>query len=741
MITRINHKCTVAICCLSFIAINSSSLKAQNRRLVWAEEFNATIIDRSIWSFNMGPSNDNVHYYTDRSDNARIESGILRILALKESYEGFNYTAALLSTKNSINWRYGRMEARIKLPGTNGFVPAFWMMPVDDQYGWWPLSGEIDIMEHPTNSVDKIGCGVHFGVYGSTTGPEPRNALIRVPDAETAFHVYAIEWTPDKIDFYIDNNKHLTFNNDHGGFLTWPFNQPFYIILDVAVGGSWVGNPDASTVFPAVMEVDYVRVYQYMNDVAIIGADFVPYNSQSISYSVPDIAGASYAWSVPGDARIVSGQNTHQIAVDWGIFGGDISVVLTTGDGSFEKNYPVKVSSNYLKNAGFEKGLKYWSNYKSYLYNADFSLTPLDAHDGQYSMHADVATFGTLAWEVSLLKENVNLEAGTPYNVSFWAKTDGGANSVIGAIINASNYSVYKLKTIDITDSWAQYNMDFTATENATAVYKLDLGDHMGDYFFDDFVFTTPELIKMNLVKNADFSDSIHPWIFNTLWPAEATGTVQNGECAVIIDNGGVFTWDIHLGQTGFSIENGKEYIVSFDSYADEPRQISVIVGKNSDPWTGYSGDHIFSLTTAKQTYTFSFVMNLPTDHQARFGFDIGASSNDVFIDNVLLREATNPSNVNRKVDSFPESFKLYQNYPNPFNPVTTIKYYLQKPSDVSLKVINTVGQEIVTLADGFQTAGEHQIKWTPGSVPSGIYFIRLHAGDLSATRKIVLQK
>ncbi|HEX9971709.1 MAG TPA: glycoside hydrolase family 16 protein, partial [bacterium] len=205
MIPRINRKCAIAVYCLLFLTINTAALKAQNRQLVWADEFNETTIDRSLWSFGKGPGNDNVHYYTDRPQNARIESGILRIIALEESYEGFNYTSALLNTKNSVNWRYGRIEARIKQPGTNGFVPAFWMMPVNDQYGWWPMSGEIDIMEHPTNSVDKIFCGVHFGVYDPITGSESRGTNIQVPDAEAAFHIYAIEWTPDKIDFYIDN--------------------------------------------------------------------------------------------------------------------------------------------------------------------------------------------------------------------------------------------------------------------------------------------------------------------------------------------------------------------------------------------------------------------------------------------------------------------------------------------------------------------------------------------------------
>jgi beta-glucanase (GH16 family) len=713
---------------------------AQTGKLVWADEFNETAIDRSIWSFDKGPINDCLHYFTDRPENAKIENGRLCIIALEEKYEGFDYTAALLNTKNSVYWRYGRMEARIKLPGTNGFVPAFWMMPVDDHYGWWPLSGEIDIMEHPTNQVDMIYGTVHSGAYNSFTGSGSRGSHIQIPDAETAFHVYAIEWTPDKIDFYVDNQKYFTFNNEYSGFEKWPFDQPFYIILSMGVGGGWVGSPDATSVFPAIMEVDYVRVYQYLNDAAINGADFVSYNSQKISYSVPDIVGADFSWSVPGDAQIVSGHNTNQIEVDWGIFGGDVSAVVDTSGGSYEISYPVIVSANYLKNAGFEKGVKYWNNTISYPCKADFLLTTADAHSGQYSLFVDITTPGTNAWDISFSEKDIILEAGKEYNISFWAKTESGVNTINTAVINSSDYSAYTNKTITLTADWAQYDLSFTAPLNAIALYKIDLGDHSGKYFFDDFVFTTPELTKMNQVKNADFSDGIEPWLITTLWPAQAIGTVENGECAVHIESEGTNTWDINLGQVGFSIENGKEYIVSFDAYASDPRQISAFVGKNSDPWTVYSGSHVLSLTTTKQTFSYSFIMEETSDYQSRIGFDIGVSLIDVYFDNISLREYKTPTYLNNNINSVPVSSKLYQNYPNPLNSVTTIKYYLDKSADVSLKILNLIGKEIVTLVDGFQVAGEHQITWSPERLPNGIYFSRLQVDNFRDTKKIILQ-
>ncbi len=326
-------------CILILLCGTGFNLTAQNLQLVWADEFEGTTIDPSIWQYESGPSNDNVQFYTDRTQNAKLLDGKLQIIALKESYQGYEYTSAHIRTEQAQSWRYGRMEASIKLPGTPGFVPAFWMLPVDQMYGWWPYSGEIDIMEHPTNEISKIYGTVHTETYNLFAGPlPPGGSTIDVPDAESAFHLYAIEWTPEKIDFFVDDQKYYSFENDHGSTATWPFNQPFYIILNLAVGGGWVGTPGESTVFPAIMEVDYVRVYQDLNDMEIQGSEFVTYNTEDVSYSLGEIEGASYLWSVPGGAEITSGQGSPQITVNWGLFGGNVEAVITTDHGLHLKN-------------------------------------------------------------------------------------------------------------------------------------------------------------------------------------------------------------------------------------------------------------------------------------------------------------------------------------------------------------------------------------------------------------------
>ena len=626
------------VCFLTTMLFYTSDLNAQNRKLIWADEFAGITIDRSVWSFDSGPANDNIHFFTDRPENARIEGGKLHIIAREEPYQGYGYTSALLKTSRSVYWRYGRIEARIKLPATNGLVPAFWMLPEDDAYGWWPESGEIDIMEHPTNEISKIYGTVHTGAYNYFAGSQPQGSSIRIPDAETAFHVYAVEWNPDEMEFYVDDQKYFTFWNLHSGSETWPFNQPFYIILSMAVGGGWVGEPDSTSTFPAVMEVDYIRVYQDMNDMTICGADFVLSHSQSVSYSIPDIEGADVVWSIPEEAEIVSGQGTHKITVDWGTLGGDVIVDIFTQGGTYTIGVPVTVSLNHIKNGGLERGVKYWRKTGPFPAEADFTLTSENTYAGDYSLFVDVKTPGDNPWDAQLSQPDLPLEAGKQYEASFFARTANMRRDINIAIVNSANYALYASKIVTLTGNWEQHHLSFAVPSDTIASFNFDLGGKIGRYCFDEIALTTPEVDNLSLVANGDFANGDAGWTLTTLWPAQATAVAVNGEYSVSISHGGINIWDINIGQVGLPIEKGKQYVVSFDAYAAAPRQISALVGKNAAPWTVYSCSQIISLTTTKKTYTYTFTMNYETDSQARLGFDLGGSSIDVVFDNIMLQ-------------------------------------------------------------------------------------------------------
>lgn len=241
--------------------------KAQFNKLVWAEEFDYKgLPDSSKWGYDIGGhgwGNNELQYYTKaRLQNASVGNGMLTITAIKEPTEGSQYSSARLVSKNKGDWTYGRMEIRARLPIGRGTWAAIWMLPTGWEYGDWPRSGEIDIMEFVGYEPDSVYGTVHTKSFNHTIGTQVTKGL-RFTDLKEAFHVYGIEWTSDKMAFLIDGKKFHEFKNNGSGIDAWPFNKPFHMLLNLAVGGGWGGKMGVDeSIFPQTMQVDYVRVYQ-----------------------------------------------------------------------------------------------------------------------------------------------------------------------------------------------------------------------------------------------------------------------------------------------------------------------------------------------------------------------------------------------------------------------------------------------------------------------------------------------
>ena len=239
--------------------------------LVWSDEFDGISIDTTKWNFEIGNGewgwgNNELQYYTGRTQNARIENGNLVIEAREESYGGESYTSARMTTQNKAFWTYGKMEARIKLPYGQGMWPAFWMMPQEFWNPGWPESGEIDIME-AVNTVAWVKSSLHYGQNDPQIHNSYGSAEYYLPGGgnfSQDFHVYGMEWEEGIFKFFVDGVQIGSTTSWWATYEAWPapFNRPFFFILNVAVGGQWPGSPDGSTVFPQQMLVDWVRVYQ-----------------------------------------------------------------------------------------------------------------------------------------------------------------------------------------------------------------------------------------------------------------------------------------------------------------------------------------------------------------------------------------------------------------------------------------------------------------------------------------------
>ena len=242
--------------------------------LVWSDEFNGpsgSAVDSTKWSFDVGGKgwgNDELETYTGRTANAQLEGGSLVIKAIKETFTGAdkitrNYTSARLLTKNKFSQAYGRFEARIKIPYGQGIWPAFWMLGNNIDTLRWPNCGEIDIMENIGREPSMVHGTFHGPGYSGGNGIGAAYTLTGGKKFSDDFHRFAVEWEPNIMRFYVDGNLYQTRTPlDLPAGTSWVFDHPFFIILNVAVGGGWPGNPDATTAFPQQMLVDYVRVYR-----------------------------------------------------------------------------------------------------------------------------------------------------------------------------------------------------------------------------------------------------------------------------------------------------------------------------------------------------------------------------------------------------------------------------------------------------------------------------------------------
>jgi len=266
---------------------------------VWSDEFDGKDIDRTKWDFDLGNGffnydanqwisgwgNNELQYYTREPENAFVKDGMLHIRAIKESYNGFGYTSARMKTRKRdgsalFNQKYGRFEFRAKLPTGKGIWPALWMLPQNDKYGSWASSGEIDIMEAKGQEPTKVLGTIHFGSRWPMNAHASKEFVFPEKGTIAEFHDYAFEWEPGEMRWYVDGKQYATqsfwwssskVDGAKGAKPTmeadlnpWPapFDQPFYLVMNVAVGGKFLGNPDKTTVFPAEMVIDYVRVYE-----------------------------------------------------------------------------------------------------------------------------------------------------------------------------------------------------------------------------------------------------------------------------------------------------------------------------------------------------------------------------------------------------------------------------------------------------------------------------------------------
>jgi beta-glucanase (GH16 family) len=585
---------------LPFYAIDKGSTYTA-ADLVWEDDFNGDKLSPKDWNYEYhepGWVNSELQRYVDSTQNIYVKDGNLVIQAVKKTDQNGKaaYTSGRVNTKDKHDFTFGRFEARIKAPEGKGFLPAFWMMPTEENlYGQWPKCGEVDIMEVLGDATAKTYGTLHFG--------EPhaqRQGVYALPSGDFAreFHVFACEWDPGEIRFYLDDTLYFKtsdwFTKGNGfGEVTYPapFDQDFYMILNLAVGGNWPGNPDDATMFMdnAQLVVDYVKVYQ----------------KKEYAEKVEKPVAAKASRVVDENGNYVRNPNF------------SAAEALTDG-----KGWDFLIAGKGKASAEISGGM----------------------------LNIATSDCGELEYSVQVVQPNIFLEKGCGYKFSFdaWADAD---RTIIPAITapNVGWIRYFPDTKMPVTTEKKTYSFtfDMKAKDDPTARVEFNLGKQDSTatvHITNVSVSMTRDkqpikeakslLPDGNYIYNGEFQegkDRLDSWnVKNDIEGASVTVTNQKNvrELKVTAPVSMKKLDQITVGQDGLSLANGGSYILTFDAYADSPKTINATVaGKKFK----------IAITTAKRTYKNKFIVKTK-EATSKLELLLG-NAGTTYIDNVRIQE------------------------------------------------------------------------------------------------------
>jgi beta-glucanase (GH16 family) len=611
--------------------------------LVWSDEFNGSEIDRTKWNYDIGNwqldsngnpvnpgwGNNEKEYYTDSKENSFIRDGNLVIKAKKEQiqdqYGTYEYTSAKLKTKGLFSKTYGRYEIKAKLPTGKGLWPAIWMLPEEDKYGGWAASGEIDIMEAWGSRPNTVAGTIHYGEGWPNNKHTGKEFVLPENRGIDQWHTYALEWEPGELRWYVDGQLYQTQNNWYSKgknaaanfSYPAPFDQEFYLLLNLAVGGNFDGEPTETTPFPSEMLIDYVRVYdlkkrEYME----------PVEPQPIQVVLP------------ADAK-------------------------------------QPIDGNYIYDNGFSKAIKvvdqpsieldqnYWNFVTLPEFGGAGSIT-VDTTIGETNFaKTTITTPGSQLHSLQLI-QNLSIAKGGKYKVSFNAKSTTTRNMMVkvGAGAGRGWVKYSNEETIALSDQLKNYSFTFNMLNETDILSRLEfnLGGNgtnpvwIGNVRVEDITLLPQDenlskepLSDGNHVYNGTFDqgsmDRMTYWNFEKEEAANAVASVDEGtrELEVAIQDGGYSPTDVQVNQKGLYLVKGNDYKATFKARSAEPRTI-VVDFKSADGLTSYSGPQTINLTPNMEEKTITFTMPEEiSDSNGQLVFNLGGSDADVYLDDVVL--------------------------------------------------------------------------------------------------------
>lgn len=456
-----------------FLLLSQIMLGQGTWQKIWADEFDYTGLPQADkWSYDegCGVTNNEAQYYAkERLKNTRVENGNLVIEAHKEDLYGCKYTSGRIKSQYKGDWKYGKFEVRAKFPTFKGSWPAIWFLPTDSKYGSWPKSGEIDLMENVGYEPNTAHFTIHTEAYNHQIGTQ-KGQDATVNNVAADFHTYTLYWYPDSLCMYLDNVKHFTFKKD-GDYTKWPFDQPFHILLNLAIGGDWGGSQGIDdTKFPAQYLVDYVRVYQWQETQG-------PYTLNIEANH--------------GDVAVIPSKSTYTLDEE-------VTLTATPNEGYqfkgwssdfFASNNPLTISMNrslnikplfkkigeLVQNGGFEDGSRYW-------YFSSYGTAKASYATENNVTQVNVTTANTTKpWEVQLIQYNIALLKGHTYLFSFDIEADQDMGVIANVGLNADPWTVYGGLTFVAGTVKSSQSKTFTmSVDDHLARISFDLGKNTG---------------------------------------------------------------------------------------------------------------------------------------------------------------------------------------------------------------------------------------------------------------------
>jgi len=618
----------IKFACLLSILFIPASVSAQKYVQVWSDEFDTSgLPDSTKWGYEIGKiRNNELQYYTsNREENARIEDSVLIIEARKEQFEDAEYTSASLISEGIGDFRYGKIEISAKVPTGKGTWPALWLLPTYNEYGDWPKSGEIDIMEYIGVEPQNLYYTVHFeGTDGSGHESNSSGAIDDIKNPFDQFIKFTLIWTPEKIEWFANDKKYHEYQKPTDDYRLWPFDKEFYLLLNLAYGGDWGGHDGVDdSKLPHQFLIDYVRVYQLQDTKPPFSLTIEPANGGIVDV-FPDLK----YYPENTEVTLTAIADVNYVFKSWKHISGanPFTFNICKNTAIFPQFAP---EGELISNGTFDQS---WLPWQFYVYNEQTTSFTPSIEDGVFVM--DINESPGTDWHLGFRESRLSMQQGN-YQLTFDAYAEQQEELIITVTKNHSDRlpHIWKHEAITTSSQKHTLNLNMPVDDENVRLF-FGVGNFLGKFYIDNISLRRSE--HGQLLTNGEFDQDWSPWRFYVFDEQTAgyTASIEDGVFVIDITQSPGVDWQLGFQENKLSMPEG-QYILTFDAYAENENTLLINVAKNHSDWGAYISKWL-GITTSSQKHEVTLDMPVDDDN-VRLYFGIGNFSGKFYIDNIIL--------------------------------------------------------------------------------------------------------